>query len=390
MRKGCGGHQTGLKRRRVVGATPPRTRNPRAARSSRLARPWRLAGRWPKSARERSCPEPRRTGRRDRAAPPANAAPYPLIKGRVVMSIDRRIGDFAQADVLIEDGEICEVGPNLAVSADAAVVVDASNRIVIPGFIDTHSHSYQGLLRNIMPNGLLSPDYNRDVQSTLTSAYGPEDAYAGELITALGMIEMGTTTIVDISQVSHTPEHSNACIRALKDRDSRCVLVPPGRRAACPLSAGHHAPAADLFQLEGPVAHACPDHRPRREALCVGARGRRAGCPGSLSLGKDLSAPLLELGRAGLLRPGDEYIHCLGLNDAAWQLIKKDGRAPLAAAPRSTWRWAMGRPLSRTRSTTASLSKSELRPRRGDRARLLHHYAIDLDVSAQPAISTCP
>lgn len=140
-----------------------------------------------------------------------------LIKGGVVMSIDRRIGDFAQADVLIEDGRIREVGPNLAVSADAAAVVDASNRIVIPGFIDTHSHSYQGLLRNIMPNGLLNPDYNRDVQSTLTPAYGPEDAYAGELITALGMIEMGTTTIVDISQVSHTPEHSNACIRALKD-----------------------------------------------------------------------------------------------------------------------------------------------------------------------------
>ena len=140
-----------------------------------------------------------------------------LIKGGVVLSVDRRIGDFAQADVLIEDGKIREVGPNLAVSADAAAVVDASNRIVIPGFIDTHSHSYQGLLRNIMPNGLLSPDYNRDVQSTLTPAYDPEDAYAGELITALGMIEMGTTTIVDISQVSHTPEHSNACIRALKD-----------------------------------------------------------------------------------------------------------------------------------------------------------------------------
>jgi 5-methylthioadenosine/S-adenosylhomocysteine deaminase len=90
-----------------------------------------------------------------------------LIKGGVVLTLDRRIGDFAHADVLIEDGKIREVRPNIAVPADA-VVVDASNRIVVPGFIDTHSHSYQGLLRNIMPNGLLSPDYNRDVQSTLT------------------------------------------------------------------------------------------------------------------------------------------------------------------------------------------------------------------------------
>src|ERR1700730_7119129 len=125
-----------------------------------------------------------------------------LIKGGVVLTLDRRIGDFTHADVLIEDGKIREVRPNIAVSADAAAVIDASNRIVIPGLKSTDSHSYQGLLRNIMPNGLLSPDYNRDVQNTLTPAYGPEDAYAGELITALGMIEMGTTTIVDISQVS--------------------------------------------------------------------------------------------------------------------------------------------------------------------------------------------
>jgi cytosine/adenosine deaminase-related metal-dependent hydrolase len=37
------------------------------------------------------------------------------------------------------------------------------------------------------------------------------------------------------------------------------------------------------------------------------------------------SEPLLALGRAGLLRPGDEYIHCTHLNDAAWRLIKDSG-----------------------------------------------------------------
>ena len=42
-------------------------------------------------------------------------------------------------------------------------MVDATNRIVMPGFIDTHHHFYQGLLRNILSNGLLDPDYNRDI-----------------------------------------------------------------------------------------------------------------------------------------------------------------------------------------------------------------------------------
>jgi cytosine/adenosine deaminase-related metal-dependent hydrolase len=38
-----------------------------------------------------------------------------------------------------------------------------------------------------------------------------------------------------------------------------------------------------------------------------------------------LNAEILELGRAGLLRPGDEYIHCTHLNDAAWSLIRDSG-----------------------------------------------------------------
>src|SRR3954464_9864987 len=75
-----------------------------------------------------------------------------LIKGGIVLTLDRQVGDFAQADVLVEDGKISDVRPNI--TADA-VIVDAGNRILAPGFIDTHSHSYQGLLRTTLPNGLV-------------------------------------------------------------------------------------------------------------------------------------------------------------------------------------------------------------------------------------------
>src|SRR5438270_7859006 len=71
-----------------------------------------------------------------------------LIKGGVVLSLDRQVGDFARADVLIEDGKIREVRPNIAVSADAAAAVDATNRIVIPGFVDTYTDSAQAPARN--------------------------------------------------------------------------------------------------------------------------------------------------------------------------------------------------------------------------------------------------
>src|SRR3977135_3126868 len=153
----------------------------------------------------------------------ALSRPRILIKGGVVLSLDRAVGDFAQGDVLIEDGTIRDVGPGI--TASDAAVINAANHIVIPGFVDTHHHFYQGILRNILPNGLLNPDYQRDISNTLTAAYLPDDVYAGELINALGMIDHGTTTAVDTSQVQHTPEHTDAGIRALQESGLRVVYA---------------------------------------------------------------------------------------------------------------------------------------------------------------------
>ena len=200
-----------------------------------------------------------------------------LLKGGVVLTMDPQVGHFANADVLIEDGKIREVRPDIA--ASDVVTVDASNRIVIPGFIDTHSHSYQGILRNILPNGRVDPDYNRDIIAKITPAYTPQDAYIGMLATALGMIDMGTTGVVDVSQVNNTPEHSDALIKALQDSGIRAVFgySAGAAGAAHAASAGHRASKAHLFQFQGPVADPGARHRPRSKDVPGGARQRRAG-----------------------------------------------------------------------------------------------------------------
>ena len=243
-----------------------------------------------------------------------------VIKGAVVLTLDSAIGDFAKADILIENGRIREVRPEIAVS-DVAVI-EGENRIAIPGFVDTHSHSYQGLLRSIMPNGRLDPDYNRDVQATLTPAYAAADVYAGVLITALGFIDMGTTTIVDLSQISHTPEHSDACISALQDSGIRAVFGYSrgvGPRAQYPqdvarLQKTYFSSTDQLLTLAIGV---------ERDAKLFAA-ARAAGVPAVLHIRND-SAALIALGRANVLREGDEFIHCTGLNEEAWRLIRDMG-----------------------------------------------------------------
>jgi 5-methylthioadenosine/S-adenosylhomocysteine deaminase len=245
-----------------------------------------------------------------------------LLKNAIVLTLDRGLGDFADADVLIQGGKIRAVRPNIA--ADAAAVVDATNQIVIPGFFDTHCHSYQGLLRGALPNGLLDPDYNRDVQKTLTPAYSVEDAYTGVLLTALGMLAMGTTGVVDISQVSHTPAHSDACIRALKDAGIRAVYSfhrGAGPRAQYP---------QDLPRLQRTYFSS----RDQLVTLAITANlnapvyqlAREVGVPVVQHLvGTNLGPKVLALSHAGLLRPGDEFIHGLGIDDAAWRTIKDAG-----------------------------------------------------------------
>ena len=272
------------------------------------------------------------TGNPDAELARVQGARRVLLKGGVVLSLDPQVGDFAQADVLLEDGKIREVRPNIAVSGDAVAVIDAANRIVIPGFVDTHSHSYQGLLRNILISGLLNPDYNRDIQTTLTPAYQAADAYAGILVTALGMIDMGTTAMVDISQVSHTPEHSDACIRALQESGIRAVYA-------------YHRGAGPAAQYPQDIKRLQRTYFSSKDQLLtlaltanlnanVFALAREVGVPVVQHLvGNDLSPQLLELARAGLLRPGDEYIHCLGINDAAWRLIKDSGGQVSICAP---------------------------------------------------------
>ncbi len=255
-----------------------------------------------------------------------------LLKGGIVLTLDRQVGDFAQADVLIEDGVIREIRPNIAVSGEAAAVVDASNRIVMPGFIDTHHHFYQGILRNILTNGLLNPDYNRDISNTLTAAYRPPDVYAGVLATALGMIDAGTTTAVDTSQVQHTPEHTDAGIRALQECGLRVVYAysrgtGPASQYPQDITRLQRTTFSATDQLLTLALGGTLDANVFAFAREVGVRTVSHG------VNNNTEAALFDLASRGLLRPGDEYIHCTHLSDAAWRLIRDTGGCVSLAAP---------------------------------------------------------
>ncbi|HZI38311.1 MAG TPA: amidohydrolase family protein, partial [Acidimicrobiia bacterium] len=148
-----------------------------------------------------------------------------LIKGGTVLTLDRQIGDFATADVLIEGDVIREVRPNLSVGE--AEVIDAEGMVVMPGFVDTHRHIWEGILRNIGTDVPLEgrTSYITFVLHKLAPALRPEDAYIGNLVSALGAIDAGITTLLDWSHIQGSPAHTDAVVEALRDSGMRAVFA---------------------------------------------------------------------------------------------------------------------------------------------------------------------
>lgn len=154
-----------------------------------------------------------------------------IVRNGTVVSLDPDVGDFDEADVLIEDGEIVEVGTGL--SASNAEEIDASDHVVVPGFVDSHIHLAQTQVRGIAGDWSLMNEYFDHMLGNMTGLYRPEDMYLGGLFGAFEKLHTGTTTALDWSY-PNTLEHGERAVDALKDAGLRAVYTygPPGDDAA--------------------------------------------------------------------------------------------------------------------------------------------------------------
>ena len=97
-----------------------------------------------------------------------------LIKCGWLVTLDPAIGDFKGGELLYGDGEILAVGRSLNATADATI--DATDKIVMPGLVNAHMHTWETALRGIGAEWL-SADYFKHVHSNLATRYKPEDNY---------------------------------------------------------------------------------------------------------------------------------------------------------------------------------------------------------------------
>jgi 5-methylthioadenosine/S-adenosylhomocysteine deaminase len=145
-----------------------------------------------------------------------------LIQCGWLVTLDDAIGDFHGAELLLAGDRIEAVGKSLNATADE--VIDARDKIVMPGFVNAHMHTWETALRGIAAEWM-SANYMKHIHGNLATHYQPEDNYLGNLMGALGQIDSGTTTLVDWCHNITTLEHAERAIDGLVDSGIRAVFA---------------------------------------------------------------------------------------------------------------------------------------------------------------------
>ncbi|MFI5227067.1 MAG: amidohydrolase family protein [Candidatus Limnocylindrales bacterium] len=145
-----------------------------------------------------------------------------LIRGGHVLSQDPAIGEINGGDVLIEGDKIAQVGRNL--SAGDAQVIEAAGDIVIPGFIDSHRHTWETSIRTCAPDYTLGA-YFDGILDKFAPHYRADDVFAANQWGAHEAVNAGITTLVDWSHIMNSADHAHAAIRGLQESGIRSVFA---------------------------------------------------------------------------------------------------------------------------------------------------------------------
>jgi len=268
-----------------------------------------------------------------------------VIRGGSVLSMDDTVGNHVKADVLIVGNKIAAIGQS--VHAGDAFEIDARGKIVMPGFIDTHHHLFETALRSFLADGILLPDgtpqgvinYFEYILLKFAPVYTPQDIYINILFGALSALHAGVTTVHDISQIHHSPQHSNAAVKALFDSGARAVF---GYFESAGGVAGNQYPQ-DAKRLKRRFFSS----NDQLVTMIMGGEIYLPGFETAWEIGRDLGlqiaahivgtfgmAPTFDnLATNNQFGPDNLFIHMTGMSDMAWQKAADAGAHVSLAVP---------------------------------------------------------
>lgn len=249
-------------------------------------------------------------------------------------------------DLLIEDGRIAAIGPDMSVDAE---VVDVSGMQVLPGFVDTHRHTWQEALRALVVGGSLA-EYMQVVRVGVGPRMRPSDVHVATLAGARRSLASGVTTLQDFAHFPHTPDHTAASLDALRASGIRAVFGY-GDSAAGGATRDPAAARAAAAEAGGLITMALAPLGPSHtDVAAVSADWRLADELGArifvhVSAGPRNARPVELLRDNGLLHPGICFVHANSLADDELAMIGAAGAA-VSIAPAVEAQMGHGAPMA--------------------------------------------
>ncbi|CAN5630441.1 amidohydrolase family protein [soil metagenome] len=314
-----------------------------------------------------------------------------LLKGATVMTLDASRPRHERLDVLVEDGRIASLG--LSMNVDDAEVVDIEGHLLLPGFVDTHRHSWQTGIRGVAADWSLL-EYVRNIRMGYARAYRPEDVYASVLVGLLEALDAGITSLCDYCHIMNSPAHADAGLDAFAASGIRGIfsygfydvpleqpsfkshgdrLVDAARIARVFASRPSGTMALGVALTEGGLV--TPDQM-RAEVMFARDHGlRMTAHMGTLSTPDTVG----RMHAQSLLGPDMLHVHCNFSSDEELAMIRDTGGA-VSITPETELQMGMGFPV------TGRLLKLGMRPSIG--IDIVSDYAGDMFSQMRLALQT--
>jgi cytosine/adenosine deaminase-related metal-dependent hydrolase len=282
-----------------------------------------------------------------------------LIEAGTVLTMDPDLGVLEPGQILVEDGKIVDVGTDLGVTD--AERIEMPDAIAMPGFVDTHRHTWQTPFRGICADWTLE-DYFRGIRMSISPRCSAEDVYAGNYVGALEALDAGVTTILDFSHCNNTPEHADGALAGLRDAGIRAMFAYGFYPAPAqePVFTEHSQRLADARRIrerelpseDGLVTMGValtevgllPFEQTIEEARCA----RELAVPSVLHTGCNWGSlateGIPELDHHGLLSSDQVHVHCNTLDERNLRRLAEHD-CKVSSSPETELQMGMGHPV---------------------------------------------
>jgi len=149
-----------------------------------------------------------------------------LIKNAQIVTVDD--GKILKnSAIAIEGNKIVDIGDSQELSSrypDAKKIIDATDKVIFPGLINTHNHLFQTLFKGLGDDMVIA-DWLNKVAMPLSCNLTEELTYTGAMLGLMESIHSGITTTLDYMHAHPVANLSDAVIKAMNDLKVRGILA---------------------------------------------------------------------------------------------------------------------------------------------------------------------